>query len=64
LKESIDDKRKFDQIMLEKDLLIHMDHPFLVKLSATFESNRHINFLIDFYPGGELFFHIQRVRIS
>jgi serine/threonine protein kinase len=33
-------------------------------LAATFESSNHLNFLLDFCPGGELFFHLQRVRFD
>jgi len=44
--------------MLEKELLIKLNHTFLVKLHATFESQKHLNFLLEFYPGGELFYHL------
>ena len=26
--------------------------PFVVKLFAAFESSHHLNFLLEFYPGG------------
>lgn len=64
LKSSIEDQRRFEQIILEQKLLIKLDHPFLVKLAATLESENHLNFLIEFYPGGELFYHLQRQRLS
>lgn len=40
------------------------DFPFVAKLHASFESERHLNFLLEFYPGGEMFFHLQRQRLS
>ena len=64
IKKTIEDQRRFEQIILEQKLLMKLDHPFLVKLAATFESANHLNFLLDFCPGGELFFHLQRVRFT
>lgn len=34
-------------------------NPHTVTLHASFESRAHFNFLIDYCPGGELFFHLQ-----
>lgn len=31
---------------------------YTVTLHATFESREHFNFLMDYYPGGELFLHL------
>jgi len=45
--------------MLEKDLLLKLkNNKFFVQLYSTFESYSHLNFLLEFYPGGELFFHM------
>lgn len=41
-----------------------IDFPLIASLHATFESAHHLNFLMDFYPGGELFFHLQQRRLS
>ena len=33
-------------------------------MHASFESEKYLNFLLEFYPGGELFFHLQKKRLS
>jgi serine/threonine protein kinase len=38
VKKTIEDRRRFEQIILEQKLLMKLDHPFLVRLAATFES--------------------------
>lgn len=36
----------------------------MAQLHCSFESERHLNFLLEYYPGGELFLHLQRRRFS
>lgn len=63
-KSMLSEKRRLDQIMLEKEVMLEMNHPMIAQLKATFESMNHLNFLMDFYPGGELFFHLQQKRLD
>lgn len=55
-----------EQILREKKILSEVVHdfPFVAMLHASFESERHLNFLLEYYPGGELFLHLQRRRFS
>lgn len=63
-KSMLNEKRRLDQIILEKDVMLDLKHPLIAELKATFESAHHLNFLMDFYPGGELFFHLQQRRFN
>lgn len=35
-------------------------HPFIVKLFSAFQTDRDLNFVLEFCQGGELFFHLQQ----
>lgn len=35
-------------------------HPFVIKLFAAFESKLHLHFAMEFCPGGELFYRLQK----
>lgn len=55
-----------EQVLREKKIMAEIlaDIPFVVKLHASFESCHHLNFLLEFYPGGEMFFHLQSRRLT
>jgi hypothetical protein len=40
------------------------DIPLATKLEASFESENHLNFLLEFYPGGEFFYHLSQQKLS
>ena len=44
------------------DLII--DIPFTTRLTASFESERFLNFVIEYCPGGEMFLHLQRKKLT
>lgn len=58
--------KRMEQILREKKILSEVvsDFPFVSLLHASFESERHLNFLLEYYPGGELFLHLQRRRFN
>ena len=39
-----------------------VDHPFIVKFRYIFQSPQRLYMVMDYCPGGELFFYIQRVE--
>jgi serine/threonine protein kinase len=41
--------------MTEKAILSSIDHPFLVKLKASFQDEKKLYFVLEYCPGGELF---------
>lgn len=44
------------------DLII--DIPFTTRLIASFESEKFLNFVIEYCPGGEMFLHLQRKKLT
>ncbi|CEG40301.1 agc protein kinase [Plasmopara halstedii] len=36
------------------------DHPFIVKMHACFQTIEHLHLVLDYCPGGELFFHLSQ----
>ena len=60
-KEYISDYKRFEQILRERKILSQLDsNSYTIYCHTAFESEKHLNFLTDYYPGGELFFHLAR----
>jgi serine/threonine protein kinase len=51
-----------DYVMTEKQILTSISHPFIMKMHYSFTTKNYINIVLDFCPGGELFFHIVKKR--
>ena len=49
-------------IEMEKNVLLRVDHPFLVNMEYVFQTEFRVYFLMKFVKGGELFRHLQEVR--
>eukprot|EP00656_Telonema_subtile_P015459 TRINITY_DN180_c0_g1_i2.p1 TRINITY_DN180_c0_g1~~TRINITY_DN180_c0_g1_i2.p1 ORF type:complete len:392 (-),score=40.36 TRINITY_DN180_c0_g1_i2:853-2028(-) len=49
--------------MLERIILGDMDHPFIVQLHHTFQCEHFLYMLMEFVPGGELFYHLRRATM-
>lgn len=47
----------------ERKVLETVSHPFIVTLRYAFQSAENLYLITDFYNGGELFFHLKRVRL-
>lgn len=60
----LQDPRRLKQIMVERDVLNRLDCPFLADLICAFESENFLNFLMEYYPGGELFFHLKKMKFT
>jgi len=43
----------------ERRVLETVDHPFMVKLRYAFQSQLKLYLIMDFYPGGSLYFHLK-----
>eukprot|EP01017_Pseudomicrothorax_dubius_P024205 TRINITY_DN2575_c0_g1_i2.p1 TRINITY_DN2575_c0_g1~~TRINITY_DN2575_c0_g1_i2.p1 ORF type:complete len:304 (-),score=73.01 TRINITY_DN2575_c0_g1_i2:365-1276(-) len=52
-----------ESIKVERDILISCDHPFIMKLNYAFQNERKIFFALEYTPGGELFYLLQRIKI-
>jgi len=46
----------------ERSILVNMRHPFIVSLRFAFQTPQKLYMVLDFFNGGELFFHLRRAR--
>lgn len=47
----------------ERFLLAQADHPFVVKMTCTFQDERHLYIILEYVCGGELFSLLRKVRV-
>ena len=52
---------KVKQAHAELALLSNLSHPFMVRLHWAFQSSQRLYLVMDFCPGGELFFHLHNL---
>jgi serine/threonine protein kinase len=55
-------RNQVEHIKTERKILELIDHPFIIKLKYAFQNPQKLYLVMDYCPGGELFFHIQRVE--
>ena len=61
-KEAVEKKRQHQHIKNERDILIDIDHPFVIKFHYSFQNERKLFFALEYCPGGELFNLLQKKR--
>jgi protein-serine/threonine kinase len=44
----------------ERSVLERVNHPFIVKMKYAFRNTKKLYFVLEFCPGGELFYHLSR----
>lgn len=49
--------------MHERNVMKQLDHPFIMQMKFSFESNNKIIFILEFCPAGELFGLVKKFRI-
>eukprot|EP00002_Diphylleia_rotans_P035904 TRINITY_DN786_c1_g4_i1.p1 TRINITY_DN786_c1_g4~~TRINITY_DN786_c1_g4_i1.p1 ORF type:complete len:348 (-),score=74.82 TRINITY_DN786_c1_g4_i1:408-1451(-) len=54
--------RQVEHIMSEKNILRQITHPFIVRLYATYQDERHLHMLFEYVVGGEFFSHLRKAR--
>ncbi|KAL4448713.1 hypothetical protein ABPG74_012802 [Tetrahymena malaccensis] len=54
-KDYIQRRRQDQNVMVERNLLVEMNHPFIIKVKHTFQSEKKLYFCLEYCPGGELF---------
>jgi serum/glucocorticoid-regulated kinase 2 len=54
------EKKQFDQVKREKEILYEANHPFLVGLKSAFQTPDKLFFLMPFIQGGDLYAHLKR----
>jgi serine/threonine protein kinase len=48
--------------MNERNIMAQLDHPFLLQLEFAFESKQYLVFVLEYCAGGELFYHLRRIK--
>jgi len=60
-KDAIIQRREVQRVLTERNIMLRLsEHPFLAKLRFAFQTEEHIHFVMDYYGGGELFWHLHR----
>ena len=55
-------RNQVNHIKTERKIMELIEHPFIVKLIYAFQTAQKLYMVMDYCPGGELFYHIQRVE--
>ncbi len=61
-KKAIVRRDQVEHTLSERSILQSLQHPFLMKLRFAFQTPEKLYFVLDFYRGGELFFHLKNQR--
>jgi serine/threonine protein kinase len=59
-KEHLVKRNQVEHTKTERRVLEIVNHPFVVKLRYAFQNTKKLYFLLEYCPGGELFFHLQK----
>lgn len=55
-------RRQIERTRTERKVLSVVNHPFIMKLHYAFQTEEKLYLVLDYCPGGELFFHLSRFR--
>lgn len=55
---------KNQNLSLESDIHKNQDHPFIVKYHESFENENYKSILLEFWKGGDLYFHQRKIEQS
>jgi len=61
-KKNIVDRGEVEHTKTERNILMRINHPFLMKLHYSFQTPDKLYLVMDFINGGELFYHLQSER--
>eukprot|EP01133_Synstelium_polycarpum_P012976 gene12976-15251_t len=61
-KKHIVDHKEVEHTLSERNILQKINHPFLVNLNYSFQTEDKLYFILDYVNGGELFYHLQREK--
>ena len=56
------EKDYFSYIKLERQILMTLHHPFILKLNYSFQCKASLYLLLDYEGGGTLFYHLKKKR--
>lgn len=55
-------RRQIERTRTERKVLSVVNHPFIMRLHYAFQTPEKLYLVLDYCPGGELFFHLSRFR--
>ena len=55
-------RRQIERTKTERKVLSVLNHPFIMRLYYAFQTAEKLYLVLDYCPGGELFFHLSRYR--
>ena len=55
-------KNQIEHTKAERNILASLKHPFCMQLKYAFQTQSKLYFVLDFYKGGELFYHLRLKR--
>merc|ERR1712060_982247 len=55
-------KNQIEHTKAERKILQALQHPFLMTLRFAFQTDSKLYFVLDYFRGGELFFHLKKVK--
>jgi serine/threonine protein kinase len=61
-KPNIVKRKQVEHTKTERRVLGTLNHPFIVRLHYAFQSDEKLYFVLDYAAGGELFFHLSRMK--
>jgi serine/threonine protein kinase len=61
-KQKLKESNQLEHTITERNVLQHIDHPFLCSLRFAFQTQDKLFMVLDFVNGGELFFHLRREK--
>lgn len=61
-KPNIVKRKQVEHTNTERRVLGTINHPFIVKLHYAFQTNDKLYFVLDYAAGGELFYHLSRMK--
>jgi len=56
----IEEKRQIANTKSEREILLKIKHPYIVSLCYAFQNEYNLYLVMDYYPGGALFFHLRK----
>ncbi|KAJ1454783.1 kinase-like domain-containing protein [Pelagophyceae sp. CCMP2097] len=59
-KQAIVENSLQEHVLMERDILMQLDSPFIIKLVSSFQDSKYIYFLLELLIGGELFSHLRK----
>jgi serine/threonine protein kinase len=55
-------RHQVEHTLTERSILAHTHHPFILALRFAFQTEHKLYMVTDYCPGGELFFHLKKLR--